>query len=355
MPNDIKIERLKLSERGNLLAFLQKVYEENPRMSDAEFWDWHFLETPHANSENLPVWVARSGETIGGHLAATPVKINLQGEQKDAIWILDLIVAPEFRRKGLAKKLVRAAEEFCPLVLGINTKEQFSTQLLEGLNYKIILNIPRFHKFLYIGNDIREIARIGFLRETVNAAFAPFRPRFKKNKNIRIIEKFDASFDELWAEAETQWTCAVRRDREFLEWQFSRQPSKKFDLIGYYENEKLLGYAVLYFRKPDENGVIRKAAISDICYHPENSKRTVDELLQESLRRAVERRAGGLVTDVLDNLIEERLRKFGFWRVKSPLQFLLKSPEKQDLLYNPKNWFLTRGDADVSIFETPNL
>ena len=355
MPDEIIIEQLKLSDKDKIIPFLQKAYADNPRMSSENFWNWHFLETPYSNIENLPIWIARAGDRIGGQLAATPVKINVGGEQTDAIWILDLIVAPEFRRRGLAKKLIRAAEEFCPLVLGINTKEQFSTQLLEGLGYKIILNIPRFHKFLFAGNDIREIANLKPLREMVNTAFAPFRPRFKENKNIRVVEKFDATFDDLWAEAETEWTCAVRRDKEFLEWQFIKQPAKKYDIIGYYEGEKLLGYVVLYFRKPDANGVIRKASIADICYHPKNSTEIIDALLRESLRRAVERRVGGLVTDVLDDLIEARLGKLGFWRVKSPLQFLLKSTEKQDLLYNPKNWLLTRGDSDTSIFEAPNF
>jgi hypothetical protein len=112
---------------------------------------------------------------------------------------------------------------------------------------------------------------------------------------------------------------------------------------------------VLFFRKPQANGAITKAAISDICYHPENSQTTVDALIQESLRLAVERGAGGLVTDVLDKLVEERLEKFGFWRVKSPLQFMVKSDEFQELLYNSENWFLTRADCDASIFENPNL
>ena len=355
MQNVIKIEHLKLSEKDNLIAFLNKAYEENPRMSNTDFWNWHFVQTPHAEEEKLSVWIAKSGEKIAGQIAATPIVVNICGEQKKAIWILDLIIAPDFRRQGLAKKLVHAAEEFCPLILGINTAEQHSTELLKSLGYKIILNIPRFHKFLFAGNDIREIANLKPLREAVNLAFAVFRKKFKPNKNVRFIEKFDESFDALWTEAENQWSCAVRRDAKMLEWQFLLQPKKKYEIIGYYEGEKLLGYAVIYFRKKGANGAIKKAAIADICYHPSKPKETVDALLEESLRIAVERRVGGLVTDVLDDLIEERLGTFGFWRVKKPLQFLLKSPENQDLLYNPKKWFLTRGDSDTSIFEEPNL
>lgn len=351
----MKIEHLKLSEKDKLLSFLQTAYEDNPRMSDVDFWTWHFLETPYANAEKLPVWVAKSGETIAGQIAAIPVTVNVSGEQKDAIWILDLIVSKDFRRQGLAKKLVKAAEEFCPLILGVNTNEQHAPKLLQSLGFVIVSKIPRFHKLLFAGNDIREIENLKPLREVINLTFAPIRRKFKLNKNVRVIENFDESFDEFWKECESQWACSVRREAKLLEWQYLRQPKKKFEVIGYFENEKLLGYAVLFFRKAGANGAIKKAAITDICYHPSKPKETIDALLQESLRIAIERRVGGLVVDVIDDLLEERLEKFGFWRVKNPLQLMVKSPEQQELLYNPKSWFLTRGDSDISIFEAPNL
>jgi hypothetical protein len=256
----------------------------------------------------------------------------------------------------LVKKMIKDAEtNFTPFGLVLNSAEQHSTPLMKSLGYDHLINVPRFHKPLFPANDIREIAKFNLLRKTVNLAFAPFRPRFGKNENVRAVEKFDASFDAFWAEAETQWSCAVRRTAKYLEWQFSRQPGKRFDVIGYYEGEKLLGYAVLYFRKPRANGAITKAAISDICYHPKSAKQTVDALLQESLRLAVERGAGGLVTDANDRLLAERLAFYGFWRVNNPLQFMVKSDEFQDLLYNSENWYLTRADCDVSIFEAPNL
>lgn len=355
MQNTVKIEHLKLSEKDKLLAFLQDAYADNPRMCDADFWTWHFLETPFANQEKLPVWVAKSGETIAGQIAAIPVKINVGGEQKEAIWILDLIVSKDFRRQGLAKKLVKAAEEFCPLILGVNTNEQHAPKLLQSLGFVIVGKIPRFHKLLFAGNDIRELANLKPLREVVNIAFAPIRRKFKPNKNVRIVEKIDESFDKFWAEAETQWSCVVRREAKFLEWQYLKQPQKKFEIIGYFEGEKMLGYAVLFFRKASENGAIKKAAITDICYLLEKSQETIEALLQESLRIAIERRVGGLVVDVIDELLEHRLEKLGFWRVKNPLQLMVKSPERQDLLYNPKQWFLTRGDSDISIFEDTNL
>ena len=355
MPNEITIENLKLSDKDQAIAFLQRAYDDNPRMSDENFWDWHYTQAPYKDAEKLPVWIAKSGDKIAGQVAAIPFILNVGGEPKNALWMVDLVVLPEFRRHGLAKRLVGAMEEFCPLVLAIGTNEQHTPRLLQGLGFVLTGKIPRFHKFLFAGNDIREISNLNPLREAVNLVSAIFRPRFKENKNVRIVEKFDASFDSFWAESEMQWACAARRDAKMLEWQYLRQPEKKFDIIGYYEGEKLLGYAVLFFRKKNARGLITKAAISDICYHPRKPKETIDALLQKSLEIAIERRAGGLVTDINDDLLAERLARFGFWRVKNPLQPMLKSPDRQDLVYNAKNWFLTRGDSDISIFEEPNL
>ena len=359
MSEDIRIEQMKIADKPVLLAFLREVFADNPRMSDERFWNWHFLENPYIEADNLPIWLAKSGEKIAGQLAAIPVQLKVGNEQHRAIWILDLIVHTNFRRRGIAKKLARAAEEFCPIGLGVNTAAQHSTELLQGRRWQLVSNIPRYSKMLFAGNAVREISRNIWTRQAANLISASFRPRpdrkiFGANAKLKFLDKFDSSFDTLWEEASGQWETAVAREAKILDWQYIRQPNKKFDIIGYFDENKLRGYAVLFFRKMQNEGV-PKAAITDICYHPSQPKKIVDELLRGALQLAVQRRAGTLVTDALDNLVEERLRHFEFWRVKNPLQLLIKSTEKQDLLYKPDNWFLTRGDADISIFEQPNL
>ncbi len=233
-------------------------------MSDANFWEWHFLRNPYADLNNLPIWIAEEGNEIVGQLAATPVKLKVGDEEKRAIWILDLVVRPDFRRRGLAKKLVAAAEEFCPLGLGMNTAEQHAAAMLESVGWKIIGKIPRYNKLLFPGEALREISQIKPVRQAANLMFAPLRPRFVKdffnhNKNLRRVETFDYAFDNLWRESSGQWSCAVAREAAILNWQYKNQPDKKFDVLGFYENEKLLGYVVLYFRKKDANDALSKA------------------------------------------------------------------------------------------------
>ena len=355
MQNDVIIEQMQLPERDTVLSFLKTAYLENPRQSEPDFWDWHFRQPPHCQPGNLPVWLAKSGTRIAGQLAAIPVELNVGGQTSPAIWILDLIVDPDFRRMGIAQRLVQAAEEYCPYILGVNTNEQHAPALLQKQGFVIVTKIQRFHKLLFPGEAFREVSKLGPLRPLTNLAFAPFRAGLKMDYHIRQLTEFDASFDELWNEAKGQWPCSVSRSAAMLNWQFEEQPNKKYEILGYYENDRLLGYAVLFFRRPNKYGAVEKAAISDICYGPKDRTKVIDALLRASLKLAVDRRAGGLVTDALDPLLQERLRHFGFWPVKSGLQLMIKAPEQQDLLYDGSNWFLTRGDSDISIFEHPNI
>lgn len=355
----MQIKQLELSEKTQLLSFFGAVYPNNPRLSETRFWEWHYPQNPYVEPNNLPAWIVEDAGKIVGHLGAIPVRLKIGEAEENAIWAVDLIVHSDYRRKGLARKLVIAAEEFCPRLLAINTVKQHSTALFESLNWVMVGKIPRYSKLLFPGEAARDISRIESLRRLTNAAFAPFRPHlvpgFNDRNNLRIVKTFDRSFDELWRESAALRTCSVVREAAILQWQYENQPEKKFEVLGCYENEKLRGYAVLYFRRPGANGAVSKAAITDWGYHPANASGTIDALLKGAVQLALERRAGALVTDVKDDLIEERLRFSGFSRVKNPLQLLVKSPDRQAVAYNLNCWLLTRGDSDASIFEEPNI
>ena len=271
MPDNLQIEQMRLSEKDKLLAFLREAYRENPRMSDEKFWNWHFLENPYVEPDNLPVWLAKCGGQIAGQLAATPVDVQIGGERRRAMWILDLIVHDDFRRRGIAKRLALESEKFCPVGLGVNTTEQHSTAVLESIGWQVPCRIPRYSKLLHAGNALPEISRIRTLRRVFNFLSAPARPRpnalmFAKSGNLRLLDAFDESFDRLWSEAGANWNCAVVRDAAFLRWQYLRQPAKKFEIIGYFENERLRGYAIVFIRKAEAGGAIAKASIADLCY-----------------------------------------------------------------------------------------
>lgn len=359
MVSEVQIKQFELADQDALLSFLRTAYPDDPRKSEPAFWRWHYLENPFTSPDDIPLWLVRSGKQIVGQLATIPVDLKVGSGTTRAIWILDFVILPEYRGRGLGKRLVLAARESFPTMITLGINEQ-STAVFRSLKWVSLGAVHRYHRLLYPGDAFGEVARLEPLRRLINLCYAPFRPRYARASDtrggvLREVTTFDASFADLWQRACTQWPCAVVRSPRYLEWQFARQPGKKFDVLGLYEHDQLLGYVVLFFRKAERHKVPPKAAISDLGYDASGSPQVIDELLKAALHLALERRAGSLVTDVLDPRVEAGLQRLGFWRIKTAPQFMASTIEHQDLIYDESKWFLTRGDSDVSIFEQSNL
>ncbi len=358
MADDIQIEQFRIAETEALLSFLQNAYPSEPKRSNPDFWTWHFLENPYTDPGDLPVWVAVSGGQIVGHLAGILVKLKAGSAETRAIWIVDFIIRADFRGKGLGKRLALAAQESNPtmLTLGVNAA---SEGVFRSLNWTLVGGIHRYHKLLFPGNAYGEIAKYELARKSVNRLFTPFRNDFRLSQNetdcVRQLTSFDTSFADLWRRASQQWNCAIVRDPAYLEWQYQKQPGKRFDILGAFDKDRLVGYAVMFFRKPAHGSFPPKATISDMVYSSEGTLDVVSILLKASIGLAVDREAGSLVTDVLDERVEKRARELGFFKVKTAPRFMANTTENIELICDKRNWFLTRGDSDTSIFEEPNL
>ena len=357
--SDVQIKQFEASEQDALLSFLRIAFPGEPNKSNASFWKWHFLENPYVSLDNIPLWVVRSGDKIVGQVASIPVDLKIGDEVRRALWTVDYTLLPEYRPGGLGIYLLQAGWSHWKTLLSLGYNEN-SSAVMSFLKWKPLGSINRYQLLLFPGHAAREISRLAPARNLANVLYAPFRPSSMQlspaeNGLLREVTTFDSSFDELWLDASTRWPCAVVRNSRFLEWQFMKQPGKKYDVLGYYKDDRLLGYIVLFFRKAGDGGAPPKAAISDLCYGTNNSEEVIDTLLKGALQLALERKSGSLVTDLLNDRVEARLRSFGFRRVKDSPLFAAKTAEREDLIYQRSNWFLTRGDCDVSIFEEPNL
>lgn len=359
MPSDLQIRQLKLSDQPALFSFFRVAYPGEPLKSDPAFWKWQFLDNPHVKSDDIPTWIVTTEDKIVGQLAALPIELKVGGDIVRAIWVINMIVFPQYRGQRLGKRLFEFARDtYCSTMIALGINDQ-SGGVLRSLEWVWLDSINRYQILLFPGEAVKEISEIAPARHLINLLYTPFRPRASKlsvagGGEIRHVSQFDSSFDDLWPDASVQWTCAVARTAKALEWQYLKQPGKKFEIIGYYEHDRLMGYAVLFIRRAHGGGSPPKAAITDLCYAANGSERVVDSLLKGALRLALEKRVGGLVTDVVDPLVERRLRDFGFHTIKSSPKFAAQTREHGELIYRRENWFLTRGDSDVSIFEEPN-
>jgi GNAT superfamily N-acetyltransferase len=357
MPVDFEIAQLQTYQLDELPEFLRSVYPGKVRKTDLAYLRWFYEQNPNVDSDALPIWALRRNGLIIGQLGTIPVELKVGAIYTKAIWILEFVIVPEFRGKGLGKKLVMAAgEKYRTMItLGINDA---STRVFSSLGWKPMGRIRRYHKFLFVGSSAGIPGRRSLLREGLNRISFPLRASLEpKNPKYTITcdRVFGPELGQLWEQASAQWCVAVRRDQKFLEWQFLHQPRKLFDCICLHKEDRLVGYAVLFFRAGRDGGPPPKAAISDLIYHSKNQDEVIDALLNAALQLAIERKAGSLVTDVLDARAEARLKKLGFSRIKNSPPFMAISSEFPNQVHDPANWYLTRADADISIFEEPNV
>src|SRR4051812_47955804 len=245
MSGDVQIKQFEVSDQDALLAFLRVAYADEPIKHDPTFWKWHFLENPYARPDNVPLWIVKDGDAVAGQMATIPVQLKVGEEERRALWIIDFILLPEYRGRKLGKRLMQLAREtYCNTMIALGYNAQ-SEAVLRSHKWVSLGSINRFHKLLFPGNATKEVSRLAPARHLANPVYTPFRPRASKlsklnRGELREVSRFDSSFDELWRDASAQWPCAVVRDSRFLEWQFMKQPFKKYDVLGYYEQGRLL-------------------------------------------------------------------------------------------------------------------
>lgn len=351
----ILYERMRFSDLDEVLEFNRASFPGHARNSDRYYWEWHFLKNPSHCGSEIPVWLARCDGSIVGQLPTQPIELNIDGVTVAAAWYVDIVVAPEFRRHGVMRGLFDAVNEVYKYGLGLATG--VTSKMVRNFGWCVFSSVPRYSKLLFPGEAVRDLTKFAPVRAAANALFRPMRRTTKGSAGLMVsqLADFDDDFDGLCDRARGQWTCSVSRSTATLRWLYKDQPGKRFAIWGCYDGDALCGYAVTYTRKPNSYGSVEKMAISDLVYDPSRPKTTVDALIGHIIDRGIEGRVGSIVTDVMDPMLTQRLKAFGFVEVKSDLEIMTNGHEHRELLCDATNWFLTRGDADITLFEPPNI
>jgi len=357
---EIEIRQARVGDEEALLSFLRAVYPRSGRKADERFWRWYFTQNPNHDSDDPAVLIALEGERIVGQAGLLPVELRTPSGTSRAAWLVDFITDPQYRRRGLGTRMTRAAMDRYPVCLAAGPNEQ-SRGVFERLGWVDAARLSRFRRVLFPGTGAKELARWRRLRRAIDLLAAPLRPRRRalrprEGYTVRAVDGFDQEFEALWEAAQRQWQLAVVRSPRYLGWQFRAQPSKRFEVIGVYADDTLVGYAVLYFRRGwSADSPPAKAAITDVCYRTDIAPDSPSELVKASLAQALDRGAGSLVTDVADPLMEKALEGLGFFKSSYETDVIASAEgELGRLIGSQSNWYLTRADADLSILEEPN-
>ena len=169
------------------------------------------------------IWIAREGPAIVGQYATMPVQLTVSGRPVRGSWGMDVMVAPERQRQGLGEVLFRTWDRNVGASLGLGLSES-SYRLFQKLRWPDVGPLPCLVKPL----TRRALRDADTGRSAVNRLVSAMTLPIVKivsrtqplGAEVRLIQRFDDSFTELWESLAPRFDFAVRRDAAYLNWKF---------------------------------------------------------------------------------------------------------------------------------------
>jgi len=286
-------------------------------------------------------WIGKTNGRVVGFLAYVSVPLLAMSRTVRAALGVDLMVAPEFRRRGMATALIAEGRAWLMksgVSVGLGFTNSSSTRLAVGVGARHVGQLARYY--------IPVTPRARFLSQISRLIVRP-RPEPYQLLNRPSTDEIEfgelpmKDFGELSTIRNGMGSVKIDRNRDYLLWLFSRQPKVSPRFVLAKQNGKAVGYAAyaVTHRRPflrigelldvtAENPVIAHRLLSYLIRETER----VDFWMTNALR-------GSQLTDVL--------RKVGFsWSLPNG-DFVARiwTPHPDDAsLMEASNWHLTQAD-----------
>jgi hypothetical protein len=341
------IDRYRPDDRRSVEALYRRVFGTDAAEASRLRWEWQYRSNPNNPGHEPEIWIAREGPAIIGQYATMPVRLSVRGQEVQASWGMDVMVAPERQRQGLGEQLFRMWDRNVGASLGLGLSDS-SHRLFQKLRWPNLGPIPCFVKPL----TRRALRRPNWpvpLNRLVSALTLPVIKIVARSRplraEVRLIQRFDESFTELWQELAPKFDLAVRRDAAYLNWKYVSAPHVRYAIAALRRNDRNVGYAV-YRHLHEPRG--RVTLLVDFLADPD------DEAGFSTLLHWVDREARRADSDkirafALNAAFRRMLRRAGYFQVKSTMEFVVKinGIDVEPAFYERTDrWHVTLGDSD---------
>lgn len=341
------VVRYRREDRRAVDALYRRVFGIDAAEASRLRWEWQYRSNPNNPGQEPEIWLAREGPAIVGQYATMPVRLKIQDKEVQGSWGMDVMVAPERQRQGLGEVLFRTWDRNVGASLGLGLSDG-SYRLFQKLRWPDVGPVPCFVKPL-----TRRALRVPnwpvLLNRIVSVLTLPIIRIVARNRplraEVRLLQRFDESFTELWETLAPRFDFAVRRDAAYLNWKYAAAPHVRYSIAALRRNDRHVGYAV-YRHVHEPRG--RVTLLVDFLTDPD------DEAGFGTLLGWVDREARRADSDkirafAMHASFRRVLKKSGYFQVKSTMEFVAKvnAVELPAAFYeDTSRWHVTLGDSD---------
>jgi GNAT superfamily N-acetyltransferase len=340
------------NHREGILSLRKVVFEGEERDKfDPRFWHWEFKEGP--DGEGL-IYIVEDENRIVGHFADIPRRFSVQGKMVLGTLSLDLMVHPDYWRKGIFEAMGRYGAQ---RVKGENGLFLFAFPIrsetirgLKKIGWEEVAKLPVLVypiKFSGIFNRYLRFFPLSLLAGGMAKLFYFLFigvKRRKKREDIEIerVVSLDDLFDGFWQRTLSFHPIVGVRNRNYLTWRYLQHPTRNYIIYRARKNGEMKGYIVL--RKVELLN-FNSAVIVDLLALDEGSLSTlVERGIQHSRQEGVDL-LGFMVPQ--DHSYYKFLRKKGFLLSPKTFQFMVYPHSDREILLFSGNWYVNWGDSDV--------
>ena len=342
-----EIDRYRPEDRRAVEALYRRVFGNDAAEASRLRWDWQYRRNPNNPGHEPEIWIAREGPAIVGQYATMPVRLSVRNQEVQGSWGMDVMVAPERQRQGLGEVLFRTWDRNVGVSLGLGLSEA-SHRLFQKLKWPNVGPVPCLVKPL----TRRALRRPNWpvpINRLVSALTLPVVKIVARTRplraEVRLIQRFDESFTQLWDELAAKFDLAVRRDAAYLNWKYVSAPHVRYAIAALRRDDRNVGYAV-YRHLYEPRG--RVTLLVDFLADPDDED-GLSTLLHWVDREARQADSDKIRTFAMHGGYRRMLRRAGYFQVKSTLEFVAKinGVEVDPAFYQDTDrWHVTIGDSD---------
>ena len=232
----IEIRYARLDEYPRISDFLDKHWaKDHVYTRRRDLFDWTFHRPRHWDSGQYSFSLAMDGEDLVGILGGIPFTLNRFGETSKAIWIVNYVIRPDYRRGATALQLLSSfrRQEFSAVVaFGINPATAAIYQVLRG---QVLPEIPRH--FLVMPRQGARLAR------ALKIAY----PDWSDERAVSLTSSFElaqlpAPASQVGRTLPSNWdghdwpehaspTIGAARDYDYLDWRYRSHPVFQYEIV----------------------------------------------------------------------------------------------------------------------------
>lgn len=329
--------------------------DEDIDKENLDFWNWEFKNNYAGESK---IYLAIDDEKVVGHYAICPSNIVIDAEIKTGSIVVDVMTHPDFRFQGMFTKIGQfsldsAGKDGIDFSYGFPIRKSVMPGHLK-VGWKIAFPLPVYVYPISFYKLIRRFIKLRVLSAIVAIFPAAVYEVYSIFRNIGIAKykvvhskhfENTIALQDFIKETSNQHKVMQQRDWQFLNWRYNCNTYRTYEIITLYDNDKMMGYAVLR-----RSNIFELDCITIIDMQARGCGKNIIKQLLNEIKKYAKSIGVALVGCMTNNNIYKTQMLKDFY-LKSPYIFKFivhtnRPIDYEDVILKNENWLLMWADTD---------